>query len=165
VSLIITLHIIVFLYLLSTNHKCTQPCYFSLLYKPAAQKMDMKNSLTRSSRLALPRLLSCGLWSLSLFCFARVILVSKDIIYIIIILIRDIWLYVNTLCPCVWNKWSWAHMRWVFGFFIKSGITPLILAKGHEQKVQSYLPWWRSSNSNLGPSFIIFWVMDNFLWI
>jgi hypothetical protein len=26
--LVITLHVIYFLHLLSTNHKCTQPCYF-----------------------------------------------------------------------------------------------------------------------------------------
>jgi hypothetical protein len=46
-----------FLHLLSTNHKCIQSCYFSLLLKPAAQKMKMVwNSSTRSSRLALSRL-------------------------------------------------------------------------------------------------------------
>jgi hypothetical protein len=28
--------------MLSTNHKCTQPCYFPLLYKPAAQKEKME---------------------------------------------------------------------------------------------------------------------------
>jgi hypothetical protein len=39
--LIITLHIIYFLHLLSTNHKCTEPCYFSLPLKPAAQKEKM----------------------------------------------------------------------------------------------------------------------------
>jgi hypothetical protein len=80
--------IILFLYLLSTNYKCTQPCYFSLLYKPAAQKvmMGMKNSSMRSSSLALLRLLFCGLWSLSLLCFVRVVLVLRDIIYVIIIL-------------------------------------------------------------------------------
>jgi hypothetical protein len=33
--------IILFLHLLSTNHKCTQSCYFPLLYKPAAQKVKM----------------------------------------------------------------------------------------------------------------------------
>jgi hypothetical protein len=70
-------------HLLGINHKYTQPYYFSLLLKPAAQKMDMKNSLMMSSRLALPRLLSCGLWSLPLFCFMRVMLVFKDIIYVI----------------------------------------------------------------------------------
>jgi hypothetical protein len=31
---------ILFLHLLSTNHKCTQPCYFPLLLKLAAQKED-----------------------------------------------------------------------------------------------------------------------------
>jgi hypothetical protein len=30
------LHIILFLHLLSINHKCTQPCHFPLLYKPTA---------------------------------------------------------------------------------------------------------------------------------
>jgi hypothetical protein len=50
--LAITLHIIYFLHLLSTNHKCTQPCYFPLLLKPAAQKEKMDwNSSMRSSRL------------------------------------------------------------------------------------------------------------------
>jgi hypothetical protein len=39
ILVIITLHIIFFLHLLSTNHKCTQPCYFPLLFKPAAQKL------------------------------------------------------------------------------------------------------------------------------
>jgi hypothetical protein len=53
-SLLLTCIIILFLHLLSTNHKCTQPCYFPLLYKPAAQKvkMVMKNSSMRSSRLS-----------------------------------------------------------------------------------------------------------------
>jgi hypothetical protein len=39
--LAVTLHIIYFLHLLSTNHKCTQSCYFSLLFKPTAQKEKM----------------------------------------------------------------------------------------------------------------------------
>jgi hypothetical protein len=40
------------MYLLSTNHKCTQPCYFPLLYKPATQNVKMDcNSSMRSSRL------------------------------------------------------------------------------------------------------------------
>jgi hypothetical protein len=50
--LVITLHIIYFLHLLSADHKCTQPCYFLLLHKPAAQKEKMDwNSSTKSSRL------------------------------------------------------------------------------------------------------------------
>jgi hypothetical protein len=40
-SLLLPRIIILFLHLLSTNHKCTQPCYFSLLLKPAAQKENM----------------------------------------------------------------------------------------------------------------------------
>jgi hypothetical protein len=51
-SLVLPCIIILFLHLLSTNHKCTQPCYFPLLLKHAAQKERMDwNSLTRSSRL------------------------------------------------------------------------------------------------------------------
>jgi hypothetical protein len=68
--------------LVSTNHKCTQPCYFSLLLKPAAQKEKMDwNSSTRSSRLCTaPVVVPVLLWSLSLFRF------------------------VNTLCVYVWNN-------------------------------------------------------------
>jgi hypothetical protein len=50
-------YIILFLHLLSTNHKCTQPCYFPLLYKPTAQKVKMDwNSLMRSSMLCAAQL-------------------------------------------------------------------------------------------------------------
>jgi hypothetical protein len=50
-SLLLLCIIILFLHLLSNNHKCTQPCYFPLLLKPAAQKKMDWNSLMRSSRL------------------------------------------------------------------------------------------------------------------
>jgi hypothetical protein len=51
-SLLLPCIIILFLHMLSTNHKCTQPCYFPLLLKPAAQKERMDwNFSTRSSRL------------------------------------------------------------------------------------------------------------------
>jgi hypothetical protein len=65
------LYISFFLHLLSTNHKCTQPCYFPLLLKPAAQKEEMDwNSSTRSSRLRVaPVAVPMVLWSLSLFRF------------------------------------------------------------------------------------------------
>jgi hypothetical protein len=71
--LVITLHIIYFPHLLSTNHKCTQPCYFPLLLKPAAQKEKMNwNSSTRSSRLRIALVVvPVVLWSLSLFHFAE----------------------------------------------------------------------------------------------
>jgi hypothetical protein len=71
--LAVILHIIYFLHLLSTNHKCTQPCYFPLLLKPAAQKEKMGwNSSTRSSRLRVtPVVVPVVLWSLSLFRFTE----------------------------------------------------------------------------------------------
>jgi hypothetical protein len=51
-SVLLPCIVILFLHLPSTNHKCTQPCYFLLLLKPSAQKERMDwNSLTRSSRL------------------------------------------------------------------------------------------------------------------
>jgi hypothetical protein len=50
---VITLHIIYFLHLLSTNHKCTQPCYFPLLLKPAAQKEKVGWNSSMSSSLCV----------------------------------------------------------------------------------------------------------------
>jgi hypothetical protein len=68
-SLLLPCIIILFLHLLSTNHKCTQPCYFPLLLKPAAQKERIDwNSSTRSSRLRVaPVVFPVVLWSLPLF--------------------------------------------------------------------------------------------------
>jgi hypothetical protein len=70
-SLLLPRIIILFLHLLSTNHKCTQPCYFPLLLKPAAQKENMDwNSSTRSSRLRAALVaVPVELWSLTLFRF------------------------------------------------------------------------------------------------
>jgi hypothetical protein len=58
-----------FLHLLSTNHKCIQPCYFLLLLKPTAQKDGMDwNCSTRSSRLHdASVVVPVVLWSLPLF--------------------------------------------------------------------------------------------------
>jgi hypothetical protein len=70
-SLLLPCIIVLFLHLLSTNHKCTQPCYFSLLLKPVAQKGNIDwNSSTKKSRLRVaPVAIHVELWSLSLFCF------------------------------------------------------------------------------------------------
>jgi hypothetical protein len=67
------LHIIFFLHLLSTNHKCTQRCYFPLLLKPAAQKekMDWNSSIKGSGLCVAPVAVSVVLWSLPLFRFAE----------------------------------------------------------------------------------------------
>jgi hypothetical protein len=51
-SLLLPCIIILLLHLMSTNNKCTQPCYFPLLLKPATQKEMMDwNSSMKSSRL------------------------------------------------------------------------------------------------------------------
>jgi hypothetical protein len=67
-SLVLPCIIILFLHLLSTNYRCTQPYYFPLLLKPAAQERMDWNSSTRSSRLCVaPVVVPMVLWSLSLF--------------------------------------------------------------------------------------------------
>jgi hypothetical protein len=68
-SLLLPRIIILFIHLLSTNHKCTQSCYFPLLLKPDDQKEKMDwNSSTRSSRLRVALVaVYMELWSLSLF--------------------------------------------------------------------------------------------------
>jgi hypothetical protein len=67
------LHIILFLHFLSINHKCTQPFYFTLVYKPVAHKVKVNwNSLKSSSRLcATPATIPMVLWSPWLFHFTR----------------------------------------------------------------------------------------------
>jgi hypothetical protein len=88
-SLLLSCIIILFLHLLSTNHKCTQSCYFPLLLKPAAQKERMdQNSSTRSSRLRVaPVVIPVVLWSLSLFRSAESHHSLEDTIYVIIIIL------------------------------------------------------------------------------
>jgi hypothetical protein len=72
-SLLLPCIIILFLQLLSTNHKCTQSCYFPLLLKRTAQKERMDwNSLMRSSMLRVaPVVIPVVLWSLPLFYFTE----------------------------------------------------------------------------------------------
>jgi MFS-type transporter involved in bile tolerance (Atg22 family) len=79
------LHIILFLHLLSTNHKCTQPCYFPMLLKLAAQKLKkIWDSSMRSSRRAItPGRLPVELCCLSAAMLPRVfdLVFCKDIIW------------------------------------------------------------------------------------
>jgi hypothetical protein len=89
IYLVITFTCHLFPALAEYHHKCTQPCYFPLLLKPAAQKEVMGwNSSTRSSRLRVsPGCLF--LWCDGVFrCPVplRVDLVNKDNIGVIIIL-------------------------------------------------------------------------------
>jgi hypothetical protein len=96
--------------MLSANHKCTKPCYFS----PATQ-----NPLLRRRRWTrilwrgvlgyvlprLPLLWSCGLFHCSISL--RVIIVFRDIIYVIIILYPWHLDICEHFWPYVWNIWSW----------------------------------------------------------
>jgi hypothetical protein len=87
-SLLLPCNIILFLHGMSTNNKYTQPRYFPLLIKPAAQKDMMDwNSSTRSSRLRVaPVVVPVVLWSLLLFRSAESRIVFRDTTYVIIIL-------------------------------------------------------------------------------
>jgi hypothetical protein len=83
-SLLLPCIIILFLHLLSTNYKCTQPCYFLLLYKPAAQKLKKiwSTSIWCSRRAITPGRLPVELWCLSAAMLPRVfdLVFCKDII-------------------------------------------------------------------------------------
>jgi hypothetical protein len=70
-SLFLPCIIILFLHLLSTNHKCTQPYYFPLLLKPTAQteKMDWNSSMMSSRLHVALVVIPVELWSLPLFHF------------------------------------------------------------------------------------------------
>jgi hypothetical protein len=72
-SLLLPCIIILSLHLLSSNYKCTQPCYFPLLLKPAAHKEKMEwNSLMKSSSLHVaPVAILVELWSLPQFWFVE----------------------------------------------------------------------------------------------
>jgi hypothetical protein len=87
-TLILPLHIIYFLHLLSTNHKCTQPCYFRCHSNLLLRRRRWTEILQRGVLgCALPRLLF--LWSFRVFrCSISLesCLVFKDILYVINIL-------------------------------------------------------------------------------
>jgi hypothetical protein len=88
IYLVITFTYQLFSALAEYNHKCTQPCYFPLLLKPAAQKgmMDWGSSM-RSSRLRVALVaVPVVLWSLPLFRSTESRLSFKDIICVINIL-------------------------------------------------------------------------------
>jgi hypothetical protein len=124
ISLLLSYIVILFLHLLSTNHKCTQSCYFFCYSNLLLRRRGWTGILQRGvlgyvlSRLSF-------LWCYGVFRCSitlRVILAFKDIIYVIIILyIHDIWLSVSTfgrMCEtidlglCIW---------WVPSFGIKTG--------------------------------------------
>jgi hypothetical protein len=102
-SLLLPCIIILFLHLLSTNLKCTQPYYFPLLLKPAAQKEKMNwNSSMRSSRLCVASIvIPVVLCSLPLFHFIK----SRHSLLVVCVLGFGIKTVIcEHFCPYVWNN-------------------------------------------------------------
>jgi hypothetical protein len=101
-SLLLPCIIILFLHLLSTNHKCTQPCYFPLLLKQLLRRRGSTGILRRGVLgYVLPRL--SFLWCYGVFrcsVLLRVVIVFRGIIYVIII-IRYSWHLV--ICENFWS--------------------------------------------------------------
>jgi hypothetical protein len=84
-SLLLSCIIILFLHLLSTNHKCTQPCYSNLLLRRRGWTGILRRGVLG---YVLP-------WLSFLWCYAvfrcsiplRVIIVFRDTIYVIMIIL------------------------------------------------------------------------------
>jgi hypothetical protein len=127
------LHIIYFMHLLSTNHKCTQPCYFPLPYKPATSISPCHTNLLLRRwwwrihqrgvlGLHCPGCYSCGVMESSTVLFCKiVVLVFRDIIYVLIIL----YLYHLVICEHFWSDPG--HTCNVYLILLaKSGMTEMV---------------------------------------
>jgi hypothetical protein len=99
---------------MSTNHKCTQPCNFLLLYKPAAQKLnEILDSLMKSSRRAItPGRLPMELWCLFTAMLSRVL----NLVFCKTLFVKQIY-YIETLVILypffvryVWKLDYWARI-------------------------------------------------------
>jgi hypothetical protein len=123
-SLLLPCIIILFLHLLSTDHKCTQHCYFPLLLKPAAQK-ERWTGILWWEVLGYVLLWLSFLWCYGVFrCLVplRVIIVFRDTTYVIIIL----YLWHLVICEhfwsYVWNRWSWVMHKMSTWFWHKNRV-------------------------------------------
>jgi hypothetical protein len=108
-SLLLACIIVLFLHLLCTNHKCTQPCCFPLLLR----RRRWTGILWRGVLgYVLPQL--SFLWSYGVFHYfvsLRVDIVFRDITYVIIILYSWHVVICEPFWPYVWNNLSWVmHM-------------------------------------------------------
>jgi hypothetical protein len=83
-SLLLPCIIILFLHLLSTNHKCTQPCYFLLLLRRRRWTGIIRRRVLGYVLPRLPFLWSYGVFRCSVSL--RVIIVFRDFTYVIIML-------------------------------------------------------------------------------
>jgi hypothetical protein len=78
-TLILPMHIIYFLHLLSTNHKCIQPCYFPMPHKPASQKLK---KVWRSTIWSSRWVIAPGQFPMELWClFAAMLLRVLDLVF------------------------------------------------------------------------------------
>jgi hypothetical protein len=108
-SLLLPCIIILLLHLLSTNHMCTQPCYFPY-YSNLLFRRRGWTGILRWVVLGyvLPRL--SFLWCYGVFCRSvplRVIIVFRDTTCVIIILYSWHLVIYEYFWPYVWNNWSW----------------------------------------------------------
>jgi hypothetical protein len=108
-SLLLSCIIILFLHLLSTNNKCTQPCIFPSYSNLLLKRRGWTGILQRGVLgYVLPRL--SFLWCYGVFrhsVLLRIIIVFRDTIYVIIILYSWHLVICEHFWPYVWNNWSW----------------------------------------------------------
>jgi hypothetical protein len=128
-SLLLPCIIILFLHLLSSKYKCTQPCYFprysNLLLRRRGWTVILQRGLLC---YVLPRL--SFLWCYGVFrCSVplRVVIVFRDTTYVIIILYSWHLVIFEHFRSYVWNNWSWVmhtmstwfwHKNWVWHILI-----------------------------------------------
>jgi hypothetical protein len=127
-SLLLPCIIILFLHLLSTNHKCTQPCYFPLLLNLLLRRRGWTRIL-RWGVLGYVLHRSSFLWCYGVFrCSVplRIIIVFRATIYVIIIILYSWHLDIcEHFWPYVWNNWSWVMHTMSTWFWCKNRVCHL----------------------------------------
>jgi hypothetical protein len=149
ICLVIPLHIIYFLHLLSTNHKCTQPCYFFCYSNLLLRRRWWTGILRRwvlgyaSPRLPFP-------WCYGVFrCSVshRVVLVFKrHYLCNNYTPSYDIWLSVTTFGHMCGTSDPVSCIRWVLSFGIKTGYDN----QSHVNTRHEVLTWFRPSHGVIG---------------
>jgi hypothetical protein len=140
-TLLLPLHIIYLLHLLSANHKCSQPCYFPCYSSLLLRRWRWAGILQWGVLgYVLPRL--PFLWCYGVFHYSvslRVVLVFRDIIYVIIILYSWHLVICEHFWPYVRNNWSWVLHTMSTWFW-------------QESPTKIDLPCCRPMSQNRGPS-------------
>jgi hypothetical protein len=118
-SLLLPCIAILFLHLLSTNHKCTQPCNFFLLLRRRGWTGILWWGVLGYVLSRLPFLWCYGVFRCSVPL--RAVIVFRDTIYAIIIVYSWHLVICEHFCPYVWNNWSWVMHMMSTWFDIKTG--------------------------------------------